>query len=102
MTDYSNNEAYLLQTELIYRPEKYYYPVGNDSKNFGKQYGAGRPQINHALSPAGQAINNPYLAQTCYLQAPIVWMQSAPYDPKTGKFTDTFFYKNHRFAPGSN
>jgi hypothetical protein len=102
MTDYSNNDEYLIRSELIYRPEKYYYPTGNSEKNFGKQYGAGRHQTDHSLSPAGQAINNPYIAQTCFLQPPIVWMQSAPFDTRTGKFVDTYFYKNHRFAPGSN
>jgi hypothetical protein len=102
MTDYSNNEAYLLRSEIIYRPETYYYPTGNSPKRFAQQYGSGRPQIDYRLSSSGQAINNPYIAQTCYLQPPIVWMQSAPYDRRTGKFTDTFFYKNHTFAPGSN
>lgn len=100
--DYSKSEAYLLNSEIMYRPERYYYPLGNSPQYYPRTYGAGRPQVDYRNSEAGRAINNPYVDKTCYLQPPLVWMQSAPFDPRTGKFTDTFFYKNHRFSPGSN
>jgi hypothetical protein len=102
MTDYSNKEGYLWRGEFVYRPDRYYYPVGNSSRQYPKNYGAGRPQINYSLSNAGQTAGNPFVDQTCFLQAPINYMETVPYDKCTGKFTDTFFYKHHRFAPGSN
>jgi hypothetical protein len=102
MTDYSNVEAYLLNGEIMYRTARYYTPYGNDSKRYPQTYGAGRPKINYYLSDAGSAVGNPYVDKTCYAQPPIVYMESVPYDRRTGKFSDVFFYTDHRFAPGNN
>lgn len=102
MTDYSNQEAYFLRSQILYRPERFYYPNGNNPKTYFKDFGQGRPSLPWQASSAGQAINNPFVEKTCYQQPPIVWMQSAPYDPRTGKFTDTYFYKNLDFSMGSN
>lgn len=144
MSDYANNEAYLLRERILYRPERYYWPVGNSSKmeyrrdalderpapmygSHDVHRGPGVPgQALWWTSQAGQAVSNPYDAtrqalgvsngmdpvhpaegylqppNACYLPAPATWMETAPYDPTTGRFVDTFFYKNQRFAPGSN
>jgi len=97
MTEYSNKEGYLWRGEFVYRPDRYYYPVGNSSKEYPKNYGAGRPVVTY-----NHVVSNPFVEQTCFLQPPIIYMETVPYDPQTKKFTDTFFYKKHRFAPGSN
>ena len=100
--DYSSHEAYLLQGEIVYRPEKFFFRRGNDSKTLAQDFGAGRSSINWRNSLAGQAINNPYLDNTCFAQPPIVWMTVAPFNRQIGKFVDVYFYKNHIFEPGSN
>lgn len=101
MADYSDSEAYVLRSTFVYRPERYYYPNGNNPKTYFTDVGNGRPALPWQNSQSGRAVNNPYLLG-CFQQPPITWMESAPYDPQRGKFIDTFFYKNHIFAPGSN
>ena len=99
--DYSNREYYLLRGEVPYRTDRYFYPNGNNPKTYYNDQGNGRG--SNLPDPAATAIGNPMIA--CYEQPPITWMENMPvYRDKNGqkKFSDTFFYKNHLFAPGNN
>jgi hypothetical protein len=102
MTDYSNEEAYLIRGEFMYATARYYYPFGNDPKRYPQSVGAGRPMINYNLSNAGSRIGNPYADSSCFLQTPLAYMETVPFDRRACKFSDCYFYKGQRFAPGSN
>ena len=100
MSEYSNYDAYLLRERIWYRPETHHTPVGNSSRH--------PPRRDIMYPPPPPPVTNPYDATrqlgagTCFLPAPVTWMETAPYDPRSGRFVDTYFYKTQRFAPGSN
>lgn len=127
MSDYRTNEVYILRQQVPYRPECWFYPVGNSTKPADRRanpvYGpAGSrppPQLmpgsarapgnslweldptrTDALAPRAPA--NIWDLECAGAPAPMRFMELMPFDPSTGKFSDCAFYKNHKFAPGSN